>query len=144
LNCRIRGEPVADLPEERVRQDFLHHMISRLGFPVQSLAVEKALHQFPHLSETPSLPDCRVDIVCFAKGIHPEREIAPLLIVECKAVPLTRKVLEQVVGYNFYCEAPFIAVVNQDEVSLGYLEGGEYTYIDYLPSYKDLLRSLRG
>jgi len=29
-------------------------------------------------------------------------------------------------------------------VSLGYLEGGEYTYIDYLPSYKDLLRSLRG
>ncbi len=139
--CRIRREPVADLPEERVRQDLIHHMISGLGFPVQSLAVEKALHQFPHLSSQHSLPDCRVDIVCFAKGIHPEREISPLLIVECKAVPLTTKVLEQVVGYNYYCQAPFIAVANQDEVRLGWMGPEGYEYIDYLPSYQELLQA---
>jgi len=137
--CCIRREPVADLPEERVRQDLIHHMITKLGFFQQSLAVEKALH---HFSTHRSLPDCRVDIVCFAKGIHPGQEISPLLIVECKAVPLTSKVLEQVVGYNYYCQAPFIAVANQEEVRLGWMGPDGYKYIDYLPRYEELVSSL--
>ncbi|NGX58839.1 MAG: hypothetical protein K940chlam3_01747 [Chlamydiae bacterium] len=142
LYCQIRRERVANLPEERVRQDIIKKMITQLGFPAHSLVVEKALQQFPHLHSTPSIPHCRVDIACFAKSIHPEHDLFPLLIIECKAVPITPKVLEQVVGYNYYCEAPFIAVANQEETRLGLHDQKKYVYIDYLPTYEELLMSI--
>jgi len=142
LFCPIRRERVADLPEERVRQRLIDKMTTGLGYPPQSLAVEKALSQFPHLVHQKSLPDCRVDIACFAKGIHPRHEIFPLLIVECKAVPLSAKVVEQVVGYNYYCGAPFVAVANESSLRLGWRGEDGYEFVETLPSYQELVSSL--
>lgn len=142
LMCRIRRVRVSDLPEERVRQDLIARMISELGYPEHSLAVEKALNQFPHLQAAPHLPDCRVDIACLASGIHSEYPLFPLIVIECKAVTITSRVLEQVIGYNFYCQAPFIAVVNQHEIRFGWNSGEKYEYIDNLPPYQELMNSI--
>lgn len=140
--CCIRREPVAETPEERVRQALLKKMTEELGFPAHLLAVEKALHQFPHLAQKRALPDCRVDIACFASNIFPGRELSPLLIIECKAVPITGSALEQVIGYNYFCEAPYVAVANEQSIRLSWLGDNGWESIDFLPHYQDLLYQL--
>jgi hypothetical protein len=135
---------VAELPEEKVRQNLIRLMTGKLGFPARSLVVEKAIRQFPHLSQTPEVPDCRIDIASFVKGIHPDHELFPLIVIECKAVSLTPRVLRQVAGYNYYLQAPFVAVANQSGIRTGWYDPGknEYQYIETLPSHSELLSSL--
>ncbi len=141
IYCPVRREWVAKLPEEVVRQNLINLMTDMLGFPAHSLTVEKALRQFPHLSQTADLPDCRVDIASIVPGIHPDYELYPLIVIECKAVPLTSRVLQQIVGYNYYLQAPFIAIANQNEIKTGWYDPSKssYQYVSGLPAYGDLL-----
>ena len=144
--CLIRKERIAATPEEGVRQRLLHKMINELGYPAECLGVEQALHLLPHITlKATSLPDRRADVICFAKGIHPTHAMYPLLLVECKAVPLTEKVVKQVAGYNHYVGAYFIAVANDTAIRTGWYDPdiGEYCFINHLPRYQDLLASLR-
>ncbi len=142
LLCCIRREPVADTPEERVRQALLKKMTREWGYPAHLLAVEKALHQFPHLAQKQFLPDCRVDIACFASNLLPDRELSPLLIIECKAALLAGSALEQVIGYNYFCEAPYVAVADERSVRLSWFGVNGWESIDFLPHYQDLLYQL--
>lgn len=143
LHCLIRKKWVADLPEEQIRQRLIAHMISNLGYPHSQLAVEQPLHQMPHLAlqNKQKMPRRRIDLLCFSKEIHPEHAFYPLLIVECKAVPLSSKVLNQVIGYNHYIQARFIAVVNESEIRTGWYDFQQksYIFINTLPAYPDLL-----
>jgi hypothetical protein len=146
IYCAIRKEWLESSPEEIVRQEVLHRLVERCGFPLSCIAVEQQLKQMPHLrlSHT-QFPNRRADIVCFAKGIHPTFDLYPLLLIECKAVKLTSKVINQVVGYNHYLQAFFIAAVNQDEVRLGWIESTTktYTFIAQMPSYTELLAAIK-
>ncbi|MGM0439531.1 MAG: type I restriction enzyme HsdR N-terminal domain-containing protein [Chlamydiota bacterium] len=131
----IRKEYVADQPEERIRQGIIRLMIGDLGYPKELIGVEKALVSLPHLSGVGSpLPDRRVDIICWRGGT-----LEPLVVIECKAVKITPQVLRQVEGYNYYLQSPFIAVANNDEIRTGWLGPGGYEYVDFLPSYKELV-----
>jgi hypothetical protein len=142
----IRKEWVVATPEEHVRQQLLDDLINALGFPKELIMVEKGLCQMPHLSlQGPGrLPKRRADIVCFAKNIHPYSSLHPLLLIECKAVPITPGALRQILGYNHYMNAYFIAVVNQYETRLGYFDSGsrKYTYLPKLLPYQDLLHRI--
>lgn len=137
LTCLIRKVAVAATPEEVVRQRLLFTMVHKLGFPESLIAVEKSLEQLPHIKKAPLR---RVDLLCFADGIHPAYPLYPLLLVECKAVKLTDKVLSQICGYNYYVKAPFVAAANQEEVRLGSLDPktGGYRFISGLPSFQEL------
>lgn len=140
LLCPVRGIELLATPEERVRCDLLARMVGELGYPASMLSIERALDQVPHLQGVDGLPDRRFDVVCFSSNIHPSHALYPLLLVECKAVPLDRTVLTQVTGYNHYLQAYFVAVVNQDEIRVGWVDhdSGEYQYIQRLPSYPEL------
>lgn len=144
LYCPIRKIWIAALPEEYVRQRILSSMVRELGFPASLLAVEKAIRQLPHLvvSDTRHVPDRRADIICFAK--NDQNHLFPLLAIECKAVNLTSKVINQVVGYNHYIRASFIAIANQHQICTGWYDQAkkEYVFVDHLPSYADLCSSL--
>jgi len=145
LFCPIRKTWIAATPEEEVRQRLLHDLISLLGYPHGLVAVEKELKQMPHLRLNPVEPPLRrADILCFGKEIHPDYALYPLLLIECKAVKLTRKVINQVTGYNHYLKAYFIAVANQEEVQTGWYdkEKGDYTFIPRLPGYQELLKTV--
>lgn len=131
--CLIRGHEVYRTPEEEVRQALIQRMIGSLGYPRGQIAVELALSKLPHLQGI-TLPDCRLDLVVFEEG-----SFSPLLLVECKAVPLTERVLYQVVGYNFYVKAPFILVVNKRESKLGFQRDRGMHYIDGIPRYNELV-----
>lgn len=144
IYCLVRNEWVAALPEEKIRQQWLHKMVYELNYPLSGFALEKSLHQMPHLAGTglARLPKRRADIVFFSNGIHPDHALYPLLLIECKAVKLTSKVLRQVVGYNYYLKAPFIAAVNDVEAKLGWQSNnGEYNYSLGIPTYPALSRA---
>jgi hypothetical protein len=136
---------VEELPEEKIRQLILCQMIDELGFPPSCIAVEKSLKQMPHLAlVNQQIPDRRVDIICFAKDIHPEYPLFPLLVIECKAVPLTPSVVKQVVGYNHYIKSYFIAIANGEELRTGWFDPitRAYQFVSYLPKYEELISSI--
>lgn len=138
IYCPIRENWVSDLPEERVRQRLLSLMMRELGYPKGVLVVEKALSQLPHLQNKPGpYPDRRADILCFAKG---KEGLVPALLIECKAVPLTDKVINQVLGYNFHVQARYVAVANEGEVRTGWFDHAKkaYAFVPRLPSYHEL------
>lgn len=143
VHCLIRKEWVAPFPEECVRQALLHKMVSSLGFPAALIGVERELKQMPHLAQQRGkMPARRADIVCFGQNIHPLHSLYPLLVIECKAVKLTSKVVSQVVGYNHYLGAYYIAMANQSEIKLGWYDPvkQEHVFVDFLPTYNDLIK----
>lgn len=146
LYCFIRKEWVAHTPEELVRQTFITYMVQQLEFPPELLAVEQELRKLPHLANTTSIPERRADLICFAKEIHPKFPLYPLLLVECKAVTLNPKALEQAIGYNHHLGAYFIAVVNHEELQVGWydLTKKKYRFVNHLPSYPELLKAIKG
>lgn len=141
LYCPIRKLWVAALPEEVIRQKLVLQMIQQLGFPESCLVLEKGLSQMPHLALSgKEIPKRRADLICFSKGIHPYHDLYPLLLIECKAVKLTHKVINQVAGYNHFLQAYFIAIANEDEIKTGWYDAQskDYVFVDYLPSYQQL------
>lgn len=133
-------------PEERIRQAWIQTMIQDLGYPKQWIAIEKELSSLPHLSLIPKkeLPKRRVDILVFAPHLHPDYPLYPLLMIECKVAPLEPKFAHQVLGYNTYVQAPFIALANQQEILVGTFDAGANLtrFTRGLPSFKDLLHRI--
>jgi hypothetical protein len=145
LTCPIRKAVVNALPEERIRVQLLCDLIDKLEYPIGTIAVEKELKQIPHLrSFVGKLPQRRADVLCFAKGIHATEELYPLLLFECISVKLTNKMVNQVVGYNHYLQAHFIALVNHEEIRTGWFDHdlGAYQFVPYLPTYTQLISFL--
>lgn len=87
-------------PEEFVRQQLLHHLVSTCKYPAASIAIEKALK----LNDTLK----RFDIVVF------NRNLQPFLVIECKApyIPLDQAVVEQALRYNLILKAPYVMISN--------------------------------
>lgn len=139
LFCPVRQQWVAALPEELVRQHFIHYM-RQLGYAFEHLVLEKDLRQLPHLRYSSlDLPKRRTDLVVLAKQ---KTDFYPLLTIECKAVKITSKMIRQVIGYNFYLQAPFIALVNASETRFGWYhsEKQDFHFISHFPSYSELLQ----
>ncbi len=139
----IRKKWVEATPEEIIRQDLIKKMVQELGFPSTLIAVERELAQLPHLQLTgkAEIPKRRADLIVFARNIHPEHDLFPLLMIECKAVALTPRFAQQVVGYNTCVQAPFLALANGDQVMTGAFDraAGHMRFQPGLPSYEALL-----
>ena len=138
LFCPIRNQWVAALPEEQVRQRIIRSLIEQKGFPQELLSVEKALRDLACPSQRGSIPDRRIDLAAYCnKG----GALMPLLLMECKAVPIRERTISQLVGYNHFVGAPFLCFVNQTEVRTGWFDpaASGYRYISFLPSYKELV-----
>lgn len=132
-------------PEEEFRRDLVNFMTEELGFPKALVSIEVSLHTLPHLQHaSSSIPRRRADIVVWAKGVHPQWELYPLLVIECKASKLSEAVVRQVVGYNHLIEAYFWAVANREECWTAWWdeEAQEYSLIKGLPHYEELLTSI--
>lgn len=125
-------------PEEMVRQRTLEGMCKSLGFPKELISVEKSLSELPHLEGRSDLPIRRVDMVCFAKGIHPDYPLYPLLLLECKQGKALKEAHEQALGYNYFAKAPFVAIADEDGARLIFPKE-----LDFLPSYAQLLNAVQ-
>lgn len=125
----IRRKWVDATPEEEVRQRLLLLLVEHLGYPKHCIAVEKNISEV--VVDTP-VPNRRLDILCFES-----QTLKPLLLIECKAVPIHRKMLSQVMGYNAYIGAPVICLANQETIILGW-ENQELEK-EALPKYSELV-----
>lgn len=135
-----------DQPEEIIRQSLLNRMIQSLDYPKEFVSVEVDLKTLPHLQDIKMrLPKRRADIICFGKNIVPSFDLYPLLMIECKAVDLSIKAIDQVKGYNHYVKAFFLAVANSKEIHTYWYNSKEKKYesVDFLPSYKQLIEAVK-
>lgn len=121
-------------PEEVVRQKLLHQMTTQLGFPRELLAVETQLSEVPHLKGATGLPKRRADIICYAKGLHPEYPLYPLLLIECKEGSVGEDAKAQALGYNHYIEAFYVAIAGENWIELIYPNP-----YPFLPPYSQLM-----
>ena len=126
----IRRRQVAETPEEIVRQNLLHRMLGSLGFPKSLIAVEKKIGTMNR----------RADIICYARGIHPNLALSPLLIIECKAEDFTSDACEQAFGYNASLQAPFLCIAGKTQIHTLWLNENKVASVPFLPPYRDLLK----
>lgn len=129
LFCQSRKEFVKETPEERVRQNTLSSLFS-LGYPHSLVVVERKMADL--VSCTASVPNRRIDILCY-EGVA----LTPLLLVECKAHSFGDKELRQLLGYNFYIQARYIALVSPQKVL--FFDVHAQTQHDIFPKYNALL-----
>jgi hypothetical protein len=96
----IRKKYIVLIPEEWVRQHFVHYLIVDMKYPRSLIRVEGGL-QFNQLQK-------RTDIVIF------DRNGKPWMIVECKSpdVPVNEKTIFQASVYNSTLRAKYITVTN--------------------------------
>ena|SRR5579872_4713276 len=134
---------VAATPEELIRQTLLKMLSEKLGFPKELIAVEKELSQLPHLAES-DVPPRRLDILCYGKNIHPNHSLYPLLLIECKRGNLDGSAQEQLLGYNYYVQASFVAIAAKNGILFAYPseKGGVSQFLSFIPSYQQLLQFL--
>ncbi|MDX8431236.1 MAG: type I restriction enzyme HsdR N-terminal domain-containing protein [Candidatus Algichlamydia australiensis] len=122
-----------------MRQALLQLMKGQLGYPSAMLVVEKELSQLPHLQKnSASLPQRRIDLLVYRKS---GENLLPLLLVECKAEHADRKAIEQLMGYNHYVGAPFVAVVSKTAQLTGWQGRSGLEFSEGLFTYEQLLNS---
>ena len=130
--CEWRHRWVRLTPEEWVRQQLLHQMVERLGYPASLIAVEVPVQKISVVeSQLPTKQ--RADAVVYTTTMQ------PLVLIECKAetVPLTQKTLDQAVTYNRKLNVPYLILHNGPQTICVH---GNNTYTTGLPRYADLLR----
>ncbi len=129
----IRCCHVKETPEEKVRQAWIRHMIGPLQYPRGLLSVEKGIETVVQGQKSSR----RVDILCFTPGGD---GLLPLLILECKAENLGLRAEQQVLGYNYFICAPFVAIASQKGAKLFWQEESVMKSVPFLPSYEQLLQ----
>lgn len=126
------------LLENEVREQWLQVMIEQLEFPRELIAIEKELKELPHLASISAVPKRRIDLVCFAQGIHPNYPLFPLLLMEFKRTAWDRAAAEQLLGYNHYVKAPYAALACPETAHLIFPE-----HCSFLPSYPQLIKRVK-
>ncbi len=133
----IRGIWVAATPEEIVRQKLLQKMTKELFYPKELLSIEKSLSELCKIEA----PLRRVDITCFAKDL--QGDLYPLLVIECKEhKSYLQPAIEQILGYNHFLKAPFVAVSYPEGEQFGFKTEKGLSFLPYLPSYPDLVKAV--
>ena len=123
--CEWRHRWVRLTPEEWVRQQLLHRMVTEGVYPASLIAVEQAI--------TVGEVRKRCDAVVYDSAMQ------PLMLIECKAesVPLTQKTLDQAITYNRKLNVPYLLLCNGAQTIC---IDGNNIYTSGLPRYTDLLR----
>ena len=94
--------------EADVRNALIHMLVENLGFPRAWLAVEKELKEFADARA----PRRRIDLLAYGMVGN---TLIPLLLIECKRETVDAAA-EQVIGYNAFVRAPFVALACAGEM----------------------------
>jgi hypothetical protein len=121
----VRKKYLVLTPEEWVRQNFLHLLISHLGYPKTLIKLEFPLTYFKSGK--------RSDIIVL------KRDLKPFMLIECKAhtVKLKDDTLKQASVYNKIIQADFLAVTNGMKHFIWEMKEGKYHSNKDFPPYPD-------
>lgn len=130
----VRKKYVKLTPEEWVRQHIIKYLSESLNYPYSHMCIEKSLN-VNKLSK-------RADILIY------NEELAPALLVECKApdITLTNRVFEQVSAYNIAFKVPWLLITNGITHYASHINysTGKISHIDYIPEYNQLMSPFSG
>lgn len=121
--CPWRKKKVCLTPEEWVRQTFLHRLVQEFEYPANLIAVEVALQ------------NKRADAVVYSKDLR------PLVLIEFKAetVPLTQKVLDQIVVYNRQLHVPYLILHNGPQTIVASVSENDISFLPSIPQYTTII-----
>ena len=90
-------------PEEWVRQNFILYLVEVMKYPEVFISIEKQLRLNDLLK--------RFDVLVY------DRDFKPWMMVECKSadIPLSTKVLDQVLRYNMSIPVRYMVITNGRE-----------------------------
>jgi len=112
-------------PEEWVRQNLAHYLVSQLKFPAGLMVLEGSL-------KLNGLPK-RFDLLVYGKGG------LPVLLAEYKssAVKITQNVFDQASHYNIVLGVPYLLVTNGLQMFVCKInsEAKEYAFLEELPEF---------
>jgi hypothetical protein len=124
----IRKKFVLLTPEEWVRQNFIRYLVQEKHFSSQLMAVEMTL-EYNRLSY-------RADAVAY------NRQMQPVLIVECKApdVKLKQDHFDQIARYNMQLRVEYLIVTNGIHHYCCRIDfdNGKYAFLKDIPEFEDL------
>ncbi len=117
-------------PEEWVRQNFIHYLMSEKNYPAALIAIEKEL-KINGMRK-------RCDAVVY------NLDAEPIMIIEFKApeVNINQKVFDQVAVYNTKLKVEYLIVSNglQHYSCRINLENAKYDFFVDVPTYSELIR----
>lgn len=121
----LRRKYVALTPEERVRQQFVHYLMSCKGYPAACIGNEVSIR----LGNTRK----RCDTVVYG------RQAEPVMIVEYKApdVEVTQQTFEQISRYNIRLRVQWLVVSNGLQHYCCHIDyaSGTYYFVEDIPPY---------
>lgn len=120
----IRKKYLILTPEEWVRQNFIHLLITKLDYPKSLIKLEFPITYFKSGK--------RSDILVL------KRDLTPFMLIECKAhyIKLSESTLTQASIYNKVLKADFLAVTNGMNHHIWSFNGSAYNSLDQFPSYQ--------
>ncbi len=118
--CEIRKKKLLLSPEEWVRQHLIHYLVYHKNFPKGLIASEVEIRA--------NRLKRRCDLLVYNQKLEIQ------LLIECKApdVPLSAKVIQQVIHYNNQLRVPVIAISNglqHEIISINY-ETNEFSRLE--------------
>lgn len=124
----LRQRWVSLTPEEWVRQQFVHFLITHKGYPDALMANEISLK----VGEK----TLRADSVVY------DRTARPIVIIEYKApeIAITQKVIDQISVYNLLLHADYLIVsngINHYCCRMDY-SSNSYTFLEDIPAYEQI------
>jgi hypothetical protein len=123
----VRKKYVLLTPEEWVRQQLLHFLVTEYEVPQSLIGVEVVVPLGKR--------SLRADIIVY------NRKAAPLLIAECKAenVKIDRKTFMQIAGYNITLQVPWLMLSNGRQLYCckWNVISKEYDFVTQIPKYNE-------
>jgi type I site-specific restriction endonuclease len=123
----VRKKYVALTPEEWIRQQMVHFLVTECEAPLPLIGVE--------ITVPLGKRSLRADIIVY------DRKAAPLLLVECKAenVKINRQTFMQIAGYNLTLQVPWLMVSNGKHLYCckWNLSSKEYDFVTQIPKYNE-------
>ena len=118
----IRKKWVFITPEEWVRQHIIHYFVFIKKYPKSIILIEKSIKIGDKIN--------RFDIIVSKNNV-------PWMVVECKSLDtkITDKVLQQIMGYNYSLQAPYLFITNTAFNYCFEINNGRFLQLYELPDY---------
>ncbi|MBQ0076206.1 MAG: type I restriction enzyme HsdR N-terminal domain-containing protein [Bacteroidales bacterium] len=122
--CGWRHKYVRLTPEEWVRQQVLHQLVTDLGYPASGIAVEVQL-----------TTKRRADAVVY------KPDLTPVMLIEFKAetVELSQKTLDQIAVYNRQYKVPYLLLSNGRQIVMAKVDEQQIIFLENIPEWTQLL-----
>ena len=122
----VRKKYVQNLPEEWVRQNMVHYLNKKKGFPISLMSIE-SINKLTDINH-------RCDIICNDNNGN------PLILVECKSQKtiINDKTFNQILNYQKKVQAKYMLITNGKNHFCFKIKKNKTIFLNSIPNYTEL------